>query len=321
MNVNMKTKIFALTAVSCLALGLTSCSEDLGPSGKELTGAAPTVDLSAFNFTATPQPGKILLQWTKPDSATASKFDYMRVTYLDPRTKQQMVYNVSEYESSIVIDKTRQRYGDTYNFTFTPYNLDSDEPGKAFTLEKAYSLAAPIDTVETNEAIQLAVTNFQTNAQQPTEGPLANICDGDNSTFFHTNWSNPEVAAKHWIDVDLGQELTRFKIETINRNQANNSPRDVTIYAISSLGDKNADMTTPLWSGTMENRGNSATNIIYVPNQDGEPLAQPVRFIRYVAEHNDGSGGSTKFWNLAEWKAYVYSRSIFNPETDEKEVE
>ena len=71
---------------------------------------------------------------------------------------------------------------------------------------------------EGNE-IALNASNFSTNAQEPSEGPIANICDGDRSSFWHSTWSSG-VGDYHYLKITLpaGQELTEFKFGYITRN-------------------------------------------------------------------------------------------------------
>ena len=68
--------------------------------------------------------------------------------------------------------------------------------------------------------IALNTSNFSTNAQEPYEGPIANICDNDPATFWHSKWSGKGVGAYHHLKVTLpeGQELAEFKFGYITRN-------------------------------------------------------------------------------------------------------
>ncbi len=70
---------------------------------------------------------------------------------------------------------------------------------------------------EGNE-IALTAENFATNAQEPTEGPLENICDGDRTTFFHSMWS-VGAADNHKLMITLPEdiELKEFKFKYITR--------------------------------------------------------------------------------------------------------
>lgn len=68
------------------------------------------------------------------------------------------------------------------------------------------------------EKVDLAATDFSTNAQEPSEGPMEGICDGDLTTFFHTRWSEKDLSTnEHWICVELPQTLSCFSFKYITR--------------------------------------------------------------------------------------------------------
>ena len=66
---------------------------------------------------------------------------------------------------------------------------------------------------EGNE-IPLEASNFSTNAQEPTEGPISNICDKNYNTFFHSMWSTG-ASDYHNIIITLpeGMELKEFSFQ------------------------------------------------------------------------------------------------------------
>ena len=96
----------------------------------------------------------------------------------------------------------------------------------------AYEAAAEIITASgyaTTEAQDLplqttdsgAAYYIWTNAQEPNEGPISQLVDGNtgNQNFFHTQWSNPVPAGPHYIEVDLGENcnLDKFIIRYSTR--------------------------------------------------------------------------------------------------------
>lgn len=70
---------------------------------------------------------------------------------------------------------------------------------------------------EGNE-IEFDASNFSTNAQEPTEGNIAYICDGKQYTFFHSTWSGV-ASANHYIAITLPEdiELKDFQFEYYTR--------------------------------------------------------------------------------------------------------
>ena len=75
---------------------------------------------------------------------------------------------------------------------------------------------------EGNE-IPLEASNFSTNAQESTEGPISNICDKDSSTFFHTMWSTG-ASDYHNLIITLpeGMELKEFYFRYDTRQVTDN---------------------------------------------------------------------------------------------------
>lgn len=66
--------------------------------------------------------------------------------------------------------------------------------------------------------IVLNASNFSTNAQEPTEGAIGNICDKNFNTFFHSMWSTG-ASDYHNITVTLpeGMELKEFSFRYYTR--------------------------------------------------------------------------------------------------------
>ncbi len=85
------------------------------------------------------------------------------------------------------------------------------------------------------ELIELTAENFSTNAQEASEGPIANICDGDISTYFHSDWHG-SVAENHYIDITLpeGLDLTTFSFGWIDRGNKQNIPLVVEVSSITT---------------------------------------------------------------------------------------
>lgn len=286
-----------------LSIGLTSCNNDD-------VVVVPTADLASMNFTHEPGEGQITIKWDVP--AENPGFMYMTMVYTDPRDKVTKTKTISPYTEEIVIPETRARYKDSYSFTFTPYS-ETNTPGQSFTLDKCSSLAAPATT--TVEKIKLSLADVTTNAAEPSEGPLANLTDGNTSNFFHTAWS-VDKGDKHWVDLDLGEEVTRFEIHTWNRNGGSNHPKEVKLYRLSSMDDNSIDMENGyFYQYTHPATAAGAEAQVMYPAQNDDEMSQPVRYLRYYAK------SSATFWHLAEMEINKVIVHIYDPETDETEVE
>lgn len=294
---------YFLMGTMAFAMGLTSCNDE--------EGIAPSADLKAFNFVSEPGEGEITIKWDVP--ASNPGFMYMTMVYTDPRDKVTRCKSISPYTEEIVIPNTRARYGDSYSFTFTPYS-ETDTPGESFTLDKCKSGKAKATT--TIEKVPVKIVKYSTNAQEPQEGPLDNLFDNNPSTFFHSQWSNGGGPANHWVTLELGEEVKRFEIATVNRvGGGNNNPREVKLYRLASMDDKEFDINSPFASYKHEKIAQGEEFFKMIPALDKDELETPVKYLRYLAK------SSTQFWHLAEMKINKVILHKFDPETDEKEVE
>lgn len=297
---------YILAGSLIFSMGLTSCNE-------EEPSVQPTADLASMNFSHEPGEGEITIKWTVP--AENPGFMYMTMVYTDPRDNVTRTKTISPYTQEVVIPNTRARYGDVYSFTFTPYS-ETDTPGTSFTLDKCSSLPAPATT--TVEKVKLSLAELWTNAQEPSEGPLANLTNGNTSDFFHSMWSNsggPE--AYHYVDIDLGEEVTRLEIHTWNRSTgAANIPIDVKLYKLSQLKDESIDMENGyFYSYRHPSQAISAECSVMYPAQEDDEMQEAVRYLRYYAK------STTKFWHMAEMEISKVIIHTYDPETDEVEAE
>lgn len=95
--------------------------------------------------------------------------------------------------------------------------------------------------------IPLTVGMLSTNAQEPSEGKIVNLIDGDINTYFHTAWSIT-VAGDHYLQIGLNDAITAFSFTyTTRHNNANGSPSKINIqgsmdginfFNIQSLSEK-----------------------------------------------------------------------------------
>ena len=83
--------------------------------------------------------------------------------------------------------------------------------------------------------VDLIATDFSTNAQEASEGPIENICDKNDdgtpnvSTFFHTLWKTKDMSTnEHWLCVELPQTLSCFSFQYITRGTGI-APKDIVV--------------------------------------------------------------------------------------------
>jgi hypothetical protein len=72
----------------------------------------------------------------------------------------------------------------------------------------------------TGNAMTLTADMFNTNAQEPTEGPIANICDGVTTTdnYFHSRWSASVATEYHYVEITFQEPVKDFAFGFISRN-------------------------------------------------------------------------------------------------------
>ena len=86
------------------------------------------------------------------------------------------------------------------------------------------------------ELIELSADNFNTNAQETTEGGMENICDGNTTSFWHSAWSSSPTTDFHYLEVSIPEELelTTFSFGWIDRgSNKQNIPLVVEVSSVS----------------------------------------------------------------------------------------
>ncbi len=78
--------------------------------------------------------------------------------------------------------------------------------------------------------------NLSTNAQEPSEGPIADLLDGDFSTYFHSQWNTTDAPTSyHYIQADLGKAVSSFEIKYAMRYRSSadpqRAPKVIRVYA------------------------------------------------------------------------------------------
>ncbi len=101
--------------------------------------------------------------------------------------------------------------------------------------------------------VALTVDNFSTNAQEPNEGPMANICDGNTDNFWHSAWSsNVSNGAPHYLEISvpLSAELTSFSIGWQSRNNRQNIPASVELSIVTTGSKYQSALTAEVAKAT-----------------------------------------------------------------------
>ena len=245
-------------------------------------------------------PGYINLKWDYPDDGSVF---YTKVKYYDHLKKKDMV-RLSSIDT-IRIPNTRNKYGE-YEFFLQTYSK-TDTPNSNIHSIKAISGKKPI--TEVANLIKLTEEQLSTNAQEPSEGPIKNLLDGNTGTFFHTQWSAPVPAGPHWMQIELSNSLQVFRFQYDPRNNGNNKPTNFDL-----LGSMDGEEWFLIKNFTKEADGLpvTATDGYKSPTIKSE---KPFKFLRFsVNKTNSGS----IFWTMSEFR--LYDVDVIDPEAPDVEV-
>ena len=292
-----KTIIKVLMAVALVGTA-ASCSDD--------DKTTPRVNIDESTVTVdSKQPGKVVFHWTTPENAD---FYYIKVAYDDP-VKGHRVLNASTYADSIMIDGLYAKYGDL-TYTFTAVSRDGGEKALFTKTATAGYVPAVIKDFEVG-AIDLTAAQLWTDDQESSEGPIANLVDGNNATYFHMSWSAPSPWP-HYIRVDLGKKVKGVSFWYKGRNNANNdNPKRMTIFASNNAGD------TPTAANAWE-IGKLGSDVL--PSGTAPEFTSPGFFsdeeFQYLwLQINEAYSGS-EWIAMAELSIKEMTRSKYDPENE-----
>ena len=137
----------------------------------------------------------------------------------------------------------------------------------------------------------------------PSEGSMAGLIDGDNSTFMHSNWHSVSET-NDWLDIDLGagNELQKFQFSEVSRSgAANDFPASILIQG-SNDSFEYTDITTV--SGLPQSGGVAWTS-------DVVEADQAYRYLRFVVT----TGTNRIYFHMAEFSLLsAYSHYVYNEE-------
>lgn len=279
---------------------LISCNND------DETGIKPS---GISNIKTFPLPGKIGITWTRQDPVN---FQYIKVAYFDHLTKKDVVVLSSQYTDTLIIEKTRAKYGD-YEFTLQPFS--STKTGGEVSTVIGKSGAAPKRiTIVSDTKIALTEGQLYTDAQEPSEGPIKDLIDGDTNTFFHAAWSVNFGPLPHYIVIDLGKKVQGFKFSYTTRNNggAGNHPKRMTVYGTTEFDGKTYDVSNALkiaeLSGLPKGAALPFNSESYILDKE----------IQYLWLQVDQTHGNTRYFALSEVSVNELNLKIIDPEAPDK---
>ncbi len=127
-------------------------------------------------------------------------------------------------ENAQTLDITIERSGLDYNNYILPVRLVRCSK-ESFEIDPAGNTSLfAISYVPDESKLQklnLTAGMLSTNAQESSEGPLANLLDNDLSTYFHSRWSNGAVSddgGGHYVQVTLDEFCSAIKFQYSTRS-------------------------------------------------------------------------------------------------------
>lgn len=142
-------------------------------------------------------------------------------------------------------------------------------------------------------SVPLTVDMLSSNAQEPNEGPIANLIDDNPATFFHSAWSFA-IADPHHFQIDLKDAISMCRFDYQNRNNSNGKPTEVKIM-VSSNGTDWTELAH-IDSGLPTGAGSKYSSVEY-------NASQPFKHFRFVV-YKTNSGVAPTFFNMAEFSLY-----------------
>ena len=152
-----------------------------------------------------------------------------------------------------------------------------------------------------------------TNAQEQSEGPLANAFDGKFDTFFHTKWQGAVADNDYdWIQVDLGKEVQDLAVKFSKRQRDldENNPLKIALVAPAEGEELSGTWSDTLYKdnviyqySTEYTNGTKAASTAVVLTKLARPT-QHLRFVTLQTEYNTIKGDVGPIFNLSELRFY-----------------
>lgn len=210
-----------------LVLFTISCKKD------SLTVPNPS---NVSNVSVEPTVGGALLKWTLPSD---SNFLYLEVRY---KKKDEIITTkVSKYTDSLLVDGLLNKL--EYTFEIQAFNAseDSEKGGEILTTNSVKPIRRPIQTKyfpdDLTKIDGITDDMVETYTQESTEGPKANLFDGNINTYWHSAWSSNVAPLPHWIIVNFPEETAIGAMKYYFRQNNNDSNGRPSQFALETSED------------------------------------------------------------------------------------
>lgn len=299
--------IIASIAVAFAATACDSKLEVFEPIGDTFQGNPETV----ANVTAESLPGQIKLSW---DDSNA-QYEYLKIWYDDPRTKTTVTKLVSPSQlgkSEIILDNTRARYGN-YTIHFQAFNANNKGGQVIDVVAKSDPAPTTIQEDPSKRTRHVLDDNQITGSNDdPTEGRIWALNDNNMGTFYHSNWHSPVVPLPHYLEVEFKNPRNAFQVWYSTRQSGGGGDGFPTAAVIQVNPEGTED-----WVNVGE--------LSDLPAQYGVwyecPFfyyEKPFKKFRFVVT---AASKDSPYFHMSGLDIYDVVIDVFNPETDEEEVE
>lgn len=168
----------------------------------------PVPPENVVNPTTTPGAGFITLSWELPENLN---YTTLEISYYDQVFKRDIVKTITNNTvTQFKIDNTFEVAGE-YTFTFKSYGPTGMET------ETPVTVTGTSNAMPDYFKVNLTADMLSSNAQEPHEGPIANLVDNNINTYFHSIWSGT-VNALHYIQINLKEPIQEFDYNFVTRH-------------------------------------------------------------------------------------------------------
>ncbi len=239
------------------------------------------------------------------------------VTYHDPFFDMDMTREFTDNTvESVKIEPTFKSAGE-YNFTVTTYG-----PTGVATNDVLTKTATSEEFLIKNK-VPLTASMVSTNAQEGSEGPIANLVNGNNGDYFHTDWHGA-VKTTHFVQFKLDKAIQTITIDYVGRNH-NNHGHDIKKAKI-FVTDSEKTIDTPMSDWTEKGEitfdiTNDENANRMIPGTNTVNLTGEYKYLRFFpTECRDGSNlAGGEWWNMAELTMYqVFDQAFADTKKDVK---
>ena len=226
----------------------------------------------------------------------------MKISYVNPANQEKVTNVVSIYTDSLLITNTLKRYGD-YTFTFQAFN-DKGDAGQPVEVKAQSGAVPPTISYEKEDEVKLSADQLSTDDQEPSEGPIKNLVDGNSNTFFHTRWSSPQKPMPQYVQIDFKEAHQVFMLYYQNRNGSQRPPAAFEIQ-VSNDGQS--------WEKVFEVSSGLPTAKSSEYTTPGIDAGKTFTHLRFVVTRE---ASNSSFFCLAEMKFYNAKKIVYDPEND-----